>query len=168
METCSSRDDTRHRSFVRGPGQVGALRVREAVQQPHQPRGRLGVELPGRQAVEQRPLFGATALRTLIEALFPAFAEPLLGPLLHVLRRHRSSSFQRLRHRQPGLGEPEPARQHHLPSPASARQGCQAPLSGVSGANSLSGVVARDLSGQMGDEEAPHDPIAKCYRRFDG
>ena len=25
-----------------------------------------------------------------------------------------------------------------------------------------------DLSGRMGAEEAPYDPIAKCYRRSDG
>ena len=36
--------------------------------------------------------------------------------------------------------------------------GCQRSLTHVSGANSLSGVVARELSGLMGTEEASHDP----------
>ena len=44
----------------------------------------------------------------------------------------------------------------------------KAEAEGVLGARSLSGVVARDLSGLMDAEEAPHDPIAKCYRRSDG
>ena len=36
--------------------------------------------------------------------------------------------------------------------------GCKARFRAVSGANSLSGVVARHPSGLMGAEEAPHDP----------
>ena len=84
-----------------------ALRVRQGIEQPRQPLGRLGVELPGRQTAEQRPLFGAPALQT----LFPAFPEPLFGPFLRPLRQHRSSPFQIPDPRQGGPGEPPP-RQH--------------------------------------------------------